>query len=213
MSAANLIEGAFLLGRQRNQDLARRWVAASFHIGGLLPRSSLTVSVQRVGELDIVIRCMEDELKTQDPNEIGFKLNYLVTLSEIWIGSAYEIVRLLSERELAPQNAKFQTLSHELRLLRVPIEKHQIAADNRIDGEIVLETGPVGSDNIKEYVYKKEDKDRSYVVPTGITERFSVEWVAIDTQNGRSFWIERRYISDKFLSIWSHGDSNEGAAP
>ncbi|AOL03568.1 hypothetical protein WI95_06300 [Burkholderia contaminans] len=57
-------------------------------------------------------------------------------LSELWVGSAYEIVRLLDERKLAPASMDFTELHDELRTIRVPVEKHEIARDRKLQAPL-----------------------------------------------------------------------------
>jgi hypothetical protein len=58
-------------------------------------------SVQRAGELDVLLRCMEDELGADTSSQEGdFSFHYQAVLSESWVGQVYEIVRLLKARKL-----------------------------------------------------------------------------------------------------------------
>jgi hypothetical protein len=84
MTVGPLIAGAFMRARSRYPELNRTWVKVSFKAGGRLPASLLMVNIQRDGELDLVIRCMEDEV-AQDVERGGsdelFVGNYLSVLS------------------------------------------------------------------------------------------------------------------------------------
>jgi hypothetical protein len=73
----------------------------SFRVGSRLPQSLLSVSIQRLGEVDLVCKALEKELVEQPPKdgELDFRPNYLAVLSEWWIGSAYAICFILKDRK------------------------------------------------------------------------------------------------------------------
>lgn len=202
MLVSNLVAAAFTHARASQDQLMQRWISISHQVGSLLPHSLLAMSVQRVGELDILIRALEDEFRSAGSDGIGFNAHYQIMMSDLWVGSLYEICRLLSERNLSPKTDAFKLLSRELKLVRIPLEKHEIASDRRISGSLVLETGPEGSENRREYEYKKNDNTRSHIMPQGFSEQHSHMWHVIDVEKTRSYWIERRDLSDRFISFW-----------
>lgn len=206
VNVTKLISTSFHAARSKYGTLNQSWIAASFSIGGRLPHSLLTASVQRDGELDPVLRCMEDEqallaLKETDDNQFGF--HYQKMLSELWVGSLYETLRLLIERKLAPSNDKFKRLAHEFRLLRIPLEKHELAGDDRLTEPLVMQRLPAKGDNSDYYTYPKgRDPTRAHIMPSGISARGSVMWQVIDLHTSTSIWLERRHLADRFLSLW-----------
>lgn len=203
MLVGSLIATAFEIARSRQEALVSRWIAASVRVGGLLPRSTLMVSVQRVGELDVVLRCMEEEITNGNSASISAP-NYLMDFAELWIGSIYEIVRVINSDGIGPDNDELKALGHELRLLRVPLEKFQLAQDDKLKGaSLALVRRPPNGDDTDEYVYSRDDKRRSHVLPRAISGRGSAMWGVIDIKNRREFWLERRDISDRFLKMWS----------
>lgn len=202
MIVSNFVASAFAQARARQDELVQRWISISHKVGSLLPRSLLAMSVQRVGEMDVLLRAIEDEFRSAGPDEFGFNAHYQIMMGDLWVGSLYEICRLLSERKLSPQTDTFKNLSRELKLIRIPLEKHEIASDRRISGSLTLETGPDGSDNRREYEYRTNDNTRSHIMPQGFSEKFSQMWHVIDVERSQSYWIERRELSDRFMSIW-----------
>jgi hypothetical protein len=86
-----------------------------------IPASLAIVSIQRVGELDLVCRALEDELTQSPPKEgeVDLRDNYLMVLSELWIGAAYAICFALSDRKLRLDEPDFVSLAEDLRLIRV----------------------------------------------------------------------------------------------
>ncbi|MBN8915273.1 MAG: hypothetical protein J0I31_06720 [Rhizobiales bacterium] len=202
MIVSNFVASAFSQARARQDELVRRWISISHKVGSLLPQSLLTMSVQRVGELDVLLRAIEDEFRSAGPDKFGFNAHYQIMMGDLWVGSLYEICRLLSERKLSPQTDPFKNLARELKLIRIPLEKHEIASDRRISGSLTLETGPDGSENRREYEYRTNDNTRSHIMPQGFSEKFSQMWHVIDVERSQSYWIERRELSDRFMSIW-----------
>ena len=71
---------------------------------------------------------MEDELaaRLQQQDRVFLQDHYNKMFSEMWIGSVYETIRLLRSRGLVERTEKFEGLAHDLRLLRIPLDKHEI---------------------------------------------------------------------------------------
>jgi hypothetical protein len=143
MTVTQLITEAFVLARSRYPEIHKAWISTSGRLGGLLPSSLFMLSLQRAGDLDMVLRCMEDDY-VPSPEGAGederpadlLSGHYQLMLSELWIGAVYEIFRLLIERKLTPDNDVITGLAHHLRLLRIPLEKHEIAADKKLSGRL-----------------------------------------------------------------------------
>jgi len=79
MSVAVHLIKAFADSRARNMELAQTWVNVSFRIGALLPESLLSYAVQREGEVDVLLRSIEDEvadLIRSDDQRGGFLHHY-----------------------------------------------------------------------------------------------------------------------------------------
>ena len=92
MTVSQSVVGIFNFVKASNPELYKSWITISARIGALLPDSLLMASVQKVGELDLLLRAMEDEYdsKTGEVNPDDFSAHYLIWLSELWIGSLYE---------------------------------------------------------------------------------------------------------------------------
>jgi hypothetical protein len=103
MAVSDLVVASFRQASERYPSLHDAWIRVSFRIGGQLPASLLSHSVQRYGELDLLLRCIEDELppKLGSPPGLNHHYQYQLLLSEIWVAGVYEILRLLNERGLA----------------------------------------------------------------------------------------------------------------
>jgi hypothetical protein len=142
MDVTTLIYNAFVRASQRQQKLHERWVRISFRLGSLLPQSLMSLSIQRDGELDLVLRCMEDDYSQAAELEKSssgvFLLHYQKMLSELWVCDVYEILRLMMELQEQPPESEVATLAHDLRLVRIPLEKHQIAQDTKLTAPLRL---------------------------------------------------------------------------
>jgi hypothetical protein len=181
-----------------------KWVALSRDIGALLPTSALIVSVQEVGRLDVVLRALEDEHReivignAMPSDPLAFKTQ--AAFSGIWVGLAYEIVRLLRDRGLLPPDDVAAALMTGLEGVRVPLAKHEIQRDKKLREPLLMGyLDPQGqltpSDN-----YDPQDKQRGHRMPSGITSCGSLTWLTYDHRTGCEQWIERRYLSDLTLS-------------
>lgn len=153
----------------------------------------------------MLLRCIEDDVRPTSPEADPasvMSFSNQVMLSELWVGGVYEIIRLLVERKLAPDTPLFRQLAHELRLLRIPLEKHEIAADKKLTGPLQMTKSPPNGDASDTYTYSKDDYLRSHIMRTGVSERGSQMWEVTDVVQNASYWLERRALSDRMMSIW-----------
>ena len=129
-SVGPLLVAAFGIGRAKNIELNKRWIAMSWGVGSHLPKSLLSISIQRLGEVDLVCRALESELVAQPSKdgEMDFRQNYLSVLSEWWIGSAYAVCYTLKDRRIL-SDPEFLRLADELRMIRVQNEKYEVPSD------------------------------------------------------------------------------------
>jgi hypothetical protein len=112
-----LITSAFALANSRHSELRQVWVRISLRTGALLPNFLLLESVQRAGDLDILLRSLEDEFSKSGQRDDGAGLlstTYQVFLSEHWIGVAYEIFGALKARKLLVDDA-FNGIARDLK--------------------------------------------------------------------------------------------------
>ena len=199
---SKLINLAFLNSRVKHKEIEETWINLSCKFGGFLPESLLMLSIQKTGQLDMLLRCLEDEFINRDgSNEDVFSLNNQCLLSDLWIEHTYEIFRILkNHREIEPRD-EIESIEKHLRLIRVPLSKHQIAADYSLKDSLILQKHPKKNDDTDFYEYKYENKKRSHIMPRACSERGSMMWHVIDIKSGPSFWIERRNLSDRILNL------------
>jgi len=137
-------------------------------------------------------------------------LNYQIILSSFWIGGFYEILRLLKRKQLLPHDQTFLNLLKDFELLRIPLEKHEIAKDSRLEGALELVKYPSSDINHDKYVYDPKDKTKAHIMPSGVSERGSIMWQVVDAEQRRSYWIERLSLSDRIIEFWGERN-NRGA--
>jgi hypothetical protein len=129
-------------------------------------------------------------------------------VSELWITEMYEIFRLLKDRKLEPGNNEFDSLAHHLRLLRVSIDKHEIAGDKKLEVPLKMKRFPPKDDDSNIYEYSKDDPGRSHIMPSGVSSRGSVMWQVLDITSGETFWIERRNLSERIIALYGTRKDN-----
>lgn len=207
VTIGQLLSLLFAAGRASNRELNEEWIKASINIGGALPRSLIMVSVQRLGEVDLVCRSVERELLTQPSQEgvMDFRPNYLQVLSEWWIGSAYAICFALKDRKLRTDDT-FLRLADDLRLVRVQLEKYEIPSDRALSDPLLLSPTTRSDEEAPPiYRYDKNDPLKAHIPRTGMSERRSVMWEVIDTKTTSMRWLERTELSERFLNVLSKG--------
>lgn len=206
MIIAQLLSAAFGQAFSRNREIHKSWISISFRVGSSLPNSLLPLSIQKAGELDLLLRSLEAEFSSQ-PSEGAdpflFNNSKQAMLTELWIGMVYEIFRLLIERDLAPDRTEFKALAHELRLLRIPLEKHEIAADKKLSGPLLLQRLPVVEGANGDFTYNNRDNKKSHIMPFTTSNRGSIMWNVIDTESQNSYWLERLSLSDRIVALFS----------
>lgn len=206
LTVAQLIIGAFHMARAQFPELNKQWIGVSWKIANNLPASMFPMSVQKAGELDLVIRAMEDlfaqNQKSQTESE-PFLEHYLMLLSQTWVASTYEIIRLLHDRDKS-FGGDFQQLYEMLTLIRVPLEKHEIASERKLAEPLPMVKHPPMNNETDVYLYSREDAKRSVILPMSVSERGSPMWCAPNIKSQTSIWIERRDLSERLLAIWDN---------
>lgn len=211
MKVRELIQAGFALASSKYPELHKTWVSTSFAVGGRLPSSTLSISVQRGGELDVLLRSMEDELPSNaETKEPDYAFGYQASLSELWVGHFYEIFRLLKDRKCVPDKKDFDALAQDLRLLRIPLEKHEIAGDRKLKEPLMMKRHPPKNDMSDFYEYSKDDPTRSHIMPMGVSQRGSVMWQVLDISSNHSYWLERRALSERIIAVFGNADENAG---
>lgn len=205
LTVGQLLASAFEAARVRKALLHETWIKISSEIGRRLPNSLVMMSVQRAGELDLALRCMESDFNALERNIDNFHLltfNTQTTLSELWVGSIYEIVRLIQDRKVMPSD-DLAALYSQLTLLRVPLMKHEIAGERKMTKPLLFKKHPPNDADSDLYTYSHKDPRRGHIMPHGVSQRGSVMWQVIDIKTEKEYWLERLTLSEQFLSIFS----------
>jgi hypothetical protein len=206
LSVGELVVAAFGLSRSNEPKLNERWIWMSHRIGSQLPRSNLSVSIQRLGEVDLVCRALEKEMlaKPSHGGELDLRFNYLVILSEWWIASAYAVCFTLKDRTLLSDTA-FLTLADDLRRIRVQIEKHEVPSDKKLSEPLKFSPTQLRPDEKEPpiYVYDKKDRLRAHIARKGLSARCSLMWEVFDAKVDEGRWFERLELSDRMLDLLS----------
>ena len=218
VTVTQLITAAFMLARFRYPELHKTWNSISARVGGLLPNSLLLSLVHRTGDLDMILRAMEDDFSParEGAGEVDlFSFHYQKMLSELWVCDVYEIFRLLTDknRKLAPKSNVITVLAHDLKLLRIPLEKHEIAADKKLSEPLLMQTYAPNNNETDSYYYSKSDARRAYNMPSGVSSRGSVTWYVIDVKSQKSYWLERRALSERIVALWGPVSPNGNLIP
>lgn len=201
-NVSSLLNIAFCEARRLNLERQKDWVSVSHMLGGKLPRSLLSVSIQRCGTIDAIVCAIESDVlatlkKIYDDNL--FILDIQLMFSEIWVSEIYEIIRLIKERKLTAMSVEAEDLFWKVTMLRMAFDKHEIAEDRLLKNDVTFYSdGELSSP----FVYSRKDRLRSHIMRKGPSSRGSICWDAFDSNTKQSIWIERRALSDDFLSIF-----------
>jgi hypothetical protein len=203
-TAGSLLVQAFTTAKLAHQTLNKAWVGISHKVGGRLPSSLLSTAIQREGDVDLLLRCLEDAHATQTQNESEiFQFHYQYMFSVYWIGGMYEIFALLRRRKLADQSPVFDEILNDLEIARVTLEKHEIAKDRILENPLPMSRAPANNDPSDFYSYDPKDNLRAHIMPSGLSMKGSVMWSVLDVKKSAMRWIERQDLSDRILALWS----------
>lgn len=185
------------------------WIKLSYLLSGRFRLPMAMLSIQRQGDLDVLLRCLEDEYHA-NKDEL-FTLHYQLMFAETWVVGCYEFLRAFRDRDdKAPKAGKaksgvsdldeFKSIFSDLELLRMPIAKFQIAKDRELGGPVPMERVGCGVAKPIEF-YDPKDPDRFHIMPRGPSARGSATWLVIDGRNKQQHWVERRELADRLLSL------------
>lgn len=207
-----LLSSLFNIARAKYRSEHSAWVKLSHLLAGRFGLFTAAMSLQQQGDLDILLRCLEDEFDTNKiVSEMDLSGHYQMLFSETWIAGCYEILRAFRERDWnaaeigRPTSGvsdldEFKSVFTDLELLRMPIAKFQIAKDNKLEQPLPMRRIGDGADTAIEF-YDPKDPSRFHIMPKGISAGGSVVWLALDGRNSREHWVERRELADRLLSL------------
>lgn len=161
------------------------------------------LSIQRLGSLDALLRSVESETSaTLGQPQADDALDLQIALSELWVGSAYEILRVMNQhqRSILPQG--FKDLFRQFTLLRVAMEKYELMNDREMRDPLRFYMMPP-QDETDFVDYNNGDPMRAHIMQTETSNRGSVQWLATDWQRQTETWLERRELADKLVALLS----------
>ena len=189
----------------RSPDVYRQWVQQSARLAGLTGVVRSMIELQHCGTLDLVLRAIEDEHPASAEAETDPEFltpTWQVMLSGLWVGKAYQITWLLSKRRFKGKWPELSALLHDLELLRVPLEKHEIAKDSDLKGaSLQFVRSPPNGDQSDFVEYRGGDPSRAHIMPMGMSARGSIVWQAVDIRGRDAKWLERRDLADRLLAL------------
>jgi hypothetical protein len=209
-----LLVNTFNIAKAKYRAEYEAWIKLSFALSGRFNLVVAWMSIQRQGDLDLLLRCLEDEFDakkaaTETPERAAY--HYQLMLSESWVTGCYEILRAFRERDRDARDAglplsgvsgtePFDSIFADFELLRMPIAKFEIAKDKKIKQALAMRK--VGdTDEVAPHFYDPKDPARYHIMPTGMGPRGSVVWQALDHQTNREYQIERRDLSERLLAL------------
>jgi hypothetical protein len=179
----DLLEFAFRLSFLKYPELHTKWAKISLLVGGKIPALSMTMTILKAGQLDLLLRTMEVERSTTPSDQPPYdSLSFQVYFSQLWVCQLYEILRTLKERKFVPETDDFKMLMRDLKLLRITFDKHELADDRSLKGKpIALSRVPIyESEQDEPYIYSKEDPKRGHSMPMTISKKGAIMWAATD---------------------------------
>ncbi len=207
-----LLNLLFNVARAKYRAENEAWVQLSHRLSGRFNLVAALSSMQREGDLDILLRCLEDEFNmNKDPSGMDLTFHYQMMFSETWIMGCYEILRAFKQRDRDATEAgrptsgvseldEFKSVFTDFELLRMPIAKFEIAKDMTLKQPMPMRR--VGDDETKPVeFYDPKDPGRFHIMPTGVSPRGSAMWLALDVRNSREHRVERRDLADRLLSL------------
>lgn len=207
-----LLNECFNIARVRYRSENRAWGDLSHRLSGRFKLVTAVMNIQRAGDLDILLRCLEDEFNTnKDASAVDFSLHYQLMFSEAWIISCHEILRAFQQRDREAATAgrspsgvceldEFKSIFTDLELLRITIAKLEIAKDNKLKQPLPMRRAGDSKTKPIEF-YDPKNPGRFHIMPTGVSTRGSAVWLARDGRNLQQHWVERRDLSDRLLAL------------
>lgn len=207
-----LLNSLFNIAREKYSAEHGAWVQLSLLLAGRFKLFTAAPSIQREGDVDLLLRCLEDEFNTnKDASEVDFSFHYQMMFSETWIAGVYEILRAFQQRDREAAEAGkatsgvselevFKAIFTDFELLRMPLAKFEIAKDNKLGQPLPMRRVGEGETKPVEF-YDPKDPDRFHIMPKGVSARGSAVWLALDGRNLLQHWVERRDLADRLLSL------------
>jgi hypothetical protein len=212
------INAAFNVARAKYRSEHTAWTNLSGVLSGRFNLPVATINIQRQGDLDLLLRCMEDEFEANKAAEMAdttgsdMTFHYQLALSETWVVGCYEVMRAFRQRDRDALKAgvrpsgvsdmkSFQSIFADLELLRMPMTKFEIAKDEKLKEPLPLQRSPPNANATDQTFYDSKDPARYHLMPSGLSLRHSAVWLALDHLTTREYWVERRDLAERLLAM------------
>jgi hypothetical protein len=213
-----LINLAYNVARAKYRAEHTAWTNLSGILSGRFNLPVAAMNIQRQGDLDLLLRCMEDEFEANKAAEIAdtsgsdMTFHYQLSLSETWVVGCYEILRAFRQRDRDAVKAgvrpsgvsdtkSFISIFADLELLRMPMTKFEIAKDDKLKEPLPLQRSPPNANASDQTFYDSKDPGRYHIMSSGLSPRHSAVWLALDHLTSREHWVERRDLAERLLAM------------
>lgn len=214
----SLLDTAFRLSSANQKTLAQQWVdlSKSTVVTDFFP--SFAPETQWVGQLDVLLREMENEFSSAYSAGVASNLPLMsygtsLHISQLWVSGAYELFRSVILRMRSPDQKSVKSLIYkrffrELEILRVQLFKSEIAgyrsADDGPVNEVILSLN-------QPFSVKAYEHGTSLATPTRSIRQSdgSVSWTVYDVKKRTQITIYRRDLSDKILTYFQADEAPE----
>ena len=79
--------------------------------------------------------------------------------------------------------------------------KFEIAKDRKLREPLKLQKVPPNNDATDQAAYDGKDPARYHIMPSGMSSRGSVCWLALDHLTKSEHWVERRDLAERLLAM------------
>lgn len=197
-----LLEAAMRQSIADHPEIQRKWIDVQDHFGSLAGPATLLPFAMNA-RVDMLLRTLEAENLQRgqyvgDP-DVEFAGDLILSLSESWVSRCYEIVRaardwMKERKEVFPD--RLAQLLYQLALVRMPIDKGEIADAHRHKGEPLVLTLADGS-NPMPYSAGAFMMQRGMCWQSG-----AAMWWPIDLVTQQTVEVCRRNLSDSLLTLF-----------
>jgi hypothetical protein len=210
MEILSLLDLVFVASRADNEAIHKNWIAYSHSMRVGDSSEEFCHEIQRLGELDVLLRKIESELSVGllenrfEKLPIG-SVNIGMLLSYSWLSAAYELFRSAKQRgtESYSSSEGFQTFFRQLELARVQSFKGEIAGFGSAKKTgLSVELVTFGDINEPPRAY---EHGRTKARPFHQIRTYdgSIGWTVFDVKSEAQITVYRRDMSDGILSFLS----------
>lgn len=193
----SIVESALARHPERHQQ----WIKQSFAIGSLRPNSLLMPDIQLLGQLDIILFCLEDEISSGSSiKDDIWGGGFFMMQSKFWLRHSYSTLFAVKH---VSDNVGANALFHDVDRIRTNIEKYMIPKDNLIkpDSDNRKQIPIYDEDGNLKRCYDRDDPKRSMIVGGSLCADGSVQWPVFGAESGPIKTLTRREVAERYLAL------------